>query len=1123
MGIFDSMYNIGGIQTQANLGRWFSNSTENDRVWNLGLIAIGEVTKVHPKSYTADVTLKGSGNRLVGAKESEGKYSCRISTSFAGFSEKYEAPYGDIVPIQEGDLVYIGFFNNCEATPVILGRLHNIGEKVGSPNYHNILPESYLANAKAITEYLHITPIQDYRKIDEKGNFEISSHTKSFIIGKEGNLNDETFDYENLTVKYPTDKSGIGAVPGSYETPELESGTSVAKKTIHVKESQSKPKKYLAVFRDKFEDTVTNWLRIFIDAGKSIFRIIQSRRNNSGLSVSSGTGTATVIEIDKNGAFRIRRNLDTYKYKDGKPTMVESQHYSDVCVNKDGSIIVTSVNKNGTANDFGETPKTVMKIDGSTGKITVSTTNKLNISASQGINMTSKDNIKIISDKKVSIKSKDGIILGSEANVAVMATKSFISQANSIGLQGEKGVTTSASDGAVQITATKSVMMTSDGNAVVSANKKVEVSSIGKTNITSSNVNVKGAVDVKGSFHSLGEQRLTGSTEIVGRANTNSRPPVLEGDVDTEHDYTFAIFCNILISIAISFAINQAISLVMKNMPKLTALVTTMAKAFAYYKIGASIVKSAESINKMMEYKGDATDINAVAKGEVIDTDSPFHDKLNNFVDAKNEESERLAQLEYAEAYEELEKSLMEGIEAVEELIELNATDDEDYGDGGSEEDIKLPPAENFATVNSKLYTEDDDKLPAILQSTKESADSVVTQMKFITAPESEGGLGLDLDGAIQSGNTEMEGVLNCLNLYWNGFSQKNDLKKTFEFVCSKDYIKYCTIITEITGVDSHNGSFTETTKTTVQRYDEDGHDTFVFDSKYNNLTLEDIPLSEDEKTVIMEVLSTLNTTFNTNTFESIKDKVGSGYIDQLSNIVDMSNFRQEGDMSNSREEGAADNETNSTQYSIEKVLNQLNGYIYNDTPQMLPAINREYKTWMTGGGVIHTDYGEYTDTEEIVLFKGWKLAARLLEQEIDNRLGTNSHIYAHRTQTITEVQSSNSSYDHSSYTTIKVIDISSLPAGEQKDCYIDLAVKRYLWENGAQALEHINFAWKVEKCEKANLTDPDDENNYSVDYNHTVTQESSDKKIESMNKVWDTDTGVTSSNTDSDTSVTNG
>lgn len=1095
-------------QPQANLGRWFSNSTENDRVWNLGLTAIGEVTKVHPKSYTADVTLKGSGNRLVGAKESEGKYSCRISTSFAGFSEKYEAPYGDIVPIQEGDLVYIGFFNNCEATPVILGRLHNIGEKVGSPNYHNILPESYLANAKAITEYLHITPIQDYRRIDEKGNFEISSHTKSFIIGKEGNLNDETFDYEDLSVKYPTDKSGIGAVPGSYETPELESGTSVTKKTIHVKESQSKPKKYLAVFRDKFEDTVTNWLRIFIDAGKSIFRIIQSRRNDGGLSTSSGEGTATVIEIDKDGAFRIRRNLDTYKYKDGKTTMVESQHYSDVCVNKDGSIIVTSVNKNGTVNDFGETPKTVMKIDGSTGKITVSTTNKLNISASQGINMTSKDNIKIISDKKVSIKSKQGIILGSEANVAVMATKSFISQAKSIGLQGEKGVTTSASDGAVQITATKSVMMTSDGNTVVSANKKVEVSSIGKTDITSSNVNVKGAVDVKGSFHSLGENRFIGSNEIVGRANTNSRPPVLEGDVDTEHDYTFAVFCNILISIAISFAISQAISLVMKNMPKITALVTTMAKAFAYYKIGVSIVKSAESINKMMTYKGDATDINSVAKGEVIDADSPFHSDLNNFVDAKNEEAERLAQLEYAEAFDELEKSLTEGIEAVEELIELNATDDEDYGDGGSEENIELPPAENFATVNSKLYTEDDENLPAVLQATKESSDSVVTQMKFITAPESEGGLGLDLNGAIQSGNTEMEGVLNCLNLYWNKFSQKNDLKKTFEFVCSKDYIKSVTVrhrtkkLNEFGHVVTNSPSSSETVKPN--------------DITSQHFMVNALPLSQDEKDVIIEVLSNLNTEFIIASFESVKDKVGSGYIDQLSNIVDISDFYQEGDRISTELKDSGLNTGGSTVSSdykpIELVLDQLNGYIYTDDSRSISVTTRTY----TGSGV------KYTESEETEEFTGWMLKARLLEEEIDERLGTNSHKYANITHVYNKTTKSTLDSNLSD-TGVIPIKISNLPEAEQKDCYIDLAVKRYLFENGAQALEHINFAWKVEKCEKANLTDPDDENNYSVSYNHTVTQDSSDKKIESMNQVWNTDTGVTGSGTDSDTSVANG
>ena len=49
-------------QLQSSLGEVTSTKTENDRVWDMGYLALGQVTKVHPKRYTADVRLYSSGD-----------------------------------------------------------------------------------------------------------------------------------------------------------------------------------------------------------------------------------------------------------------------------------------------------------------------------------------------------------------------------------------------------------------------------------------------------------------------------------------------------------------------------------------------------------------------------------------------------------------------------------------------------------------------------------------------------------------------------------------------------------------------------------------------------------------------------------------------------------------------------------------------------------------------------------------------------------------------------------------------------------------------------------------------------------------------------------------------------
>lgn len=1123
MNIFESEYNVGGIQFTSGLSKWFDNSSPLDRVWNLGLIAIGMVTKVHPKRYTANVTLTGSGNRLEGSRDLEGNFACRICTSFAGFSEKYEAPYGEILPINEGDLVVVGFFNNNSATPVILGRLHDISESIGVPNYKNILPEYYLEDSTAITDYLHISPIQDFKKIDEKGNFELSSHTKSFIVGKEGNLNEESFDYENLSVKYPTDKSGISAAPGSFGNDDATDTTiGSAKKTIHVASNQSRPKKYLAVFRDKFEDAATNWLRIFIDAGKSIFKIIQSKRTSTdgGLSTSSGGGTATVIEIDSSGRFRVRRNLDTYKYKG-----VESQHYSEVQVGTDGSIFVlnTSQGKNN--------PNMTMKIDGNTGKISVVTVDKLNITAKKDIKIQSEENIKLTAAGKVSIQSKGGILMGSEKNVVTMAKESVAIQSaeKAVGIRGFKGCSVGSGVG----DAGGTIDITQNGGIAISGMKikagaidSMEIMALNKTSILSPNIKSIGNKEHLGNDNSTGVSTHVGARHDVGSITANGGTQVVDGDPDTQRDITLGIICNMLINIALNFAISLAIgqilSAIFKSMPRLAALIATVAKAYAYYKVGTSLVKSIEQVNHAsMEFKGNAADVNSIAKGNVIEVGSPLKDGLAGFVKVRNTELEKLDAEQYGDLYaavDNLETSMYETFDAVVDLValsqEMDDSDDSDSDDDTENVDVDLPDAQEFTTVNRQLYTTDTkvvSTLPSVFQGERETETSVVTQMRYLITPQSQGGLGLDLEGAMTSGASEIESVINCITVFWDGFSQRNVARKTFEFVCSKDYITSVKTMVHHTGVKSNGQKIDYNDPTTHERFEDgvDGKDS----PNFRNLNCDAIPLSDEEKNTIIKILEAIESEdspmckdymkirFKLEKFEANAENVGSGYVDNLENIINMSQFYQEGDVYQEVDDtvGSSSTATNlkSTKYVIENALDQLNDYVYDEPSKTIDLNGWKYnRTDHTLTKIVGKN-GEVF-TQELT---GWQVKVRELEEAIDSVLGTNSQrfcygIFCETILSLTAIQSL-TDYPRDFINFSDLID-----EHDKKDCFIDLAVKRYLFENGLQAIEHVNFTWKVERCKKDHLTEPDETNEYSVDYACTVNQETQDKKLAQANQL---------------------
>lgn len=391
-------------QLQSSLGEVSSMKTAKDRNWNMGTLALGKVVRVHPKRYTADVQLYGSHDILASTKSQEGRHSCRICVENAGFDPIHNKPYGKVVPIQKGSIVLVGFLGNTIEQPIIIRVLHHIGESLDNNNMGNILNASYNSDSDdTLTRFLNISPIQDFISIDEEGNFEVASHTKSFFVGKERLMDDEYYDYEDLEVKTPDNK------------------------TLHVAENYSKPKKYMAVFRDAFIDTITNWLKIIVDASKTSFRVakLQQKANKS-----------TYLEVDEDGAFTLRRQLDTKSFdKDN------CKNYSEVTVQADGKIQISFI---------GAT-HTVFTINSDGSGVNLETTDDINITTEKDIHVKGKD--MTVDGRDMTINGRD-MNITSEGSIKMSAENSLDITANDIKIQ-SKGNTSINAGGNAEVQASQ--------------------------------------------------------------------------------------------------------------------------------------------------------------------------------------------------------------------------------------------------------------------------------------------------------------------------------------------------------------------------------------------------------------------------------------------------------------------------------------------------------------------------------------------------------------------------------------------------------------------------------------------------------------------------------------------
>lgn len=192
------------MRTQCGLGSLTREETTSKNM--TGMLYYGKVIKVYPKYHSADVQLLNSQyGSLVSDSYGKGKYACRIVEPLAGYDEKTGNPYGTINPITVGSTVVVGFLNNYNSQPVILGCIYALDKET-------ITDDRYDGYRK-----LSVSRLNDYVAVSNSGEFDVASNTGVLLSGS---LDEVTEDLDlqdgHLSKSFPVDETkrvmSIGAV-----------------------------------------------------------------------------------------------------------------------------------------------------------------------------------------------------------------------------------------------------------------------------------------------------------------------------------------------------------------------------------------------------------------------------------------------------------------------------------------------------------------------------------------------------------------------------------------------------------------------------------------------------------------------------------------------------------------------------------------------------------------------------------------------------------------------------------------------------------------------------------------------------------------------------------------------
>ena len=363
------------MRLQAGIGR-VAYSGRGD-LNNQGQLVLAKVKRVNNKMHTAEVSLEQGSYVGPSNKQDEETVQCMILENSQGFSEEFNASYGKVTPLHEGQFVIVAYVDAMKKKPIIIGSIAPIDNSL--TNQPTVNADGELEKEK--DESYEVSKLQEYTYTTADGDFEKVKADGSFFTGRREKISDHRengFLYDDLSLKNKWTYKTIRALKKFFDY---------------------KPLNYLIQTKNTFEDkdeTVYN--RFYHDSEKGVTRVSKDSKNKL-FYMELDDGFSIVQQRDSNRRPRKSYEEDIYKHetlrksdltninklkKDKKiPDFQKINEFTSLKILEDGSLDIQVQQKESVTNiNIGD-------------QVSIITNKDINVNSKENINFYAGDTFKV--------------------------------------------------------------------------------------------------------------------------------------------------------------------------------------------------------------------------------------------------------------------------------------------------------------------------------------------------------------------------------------------------------------------------------------------------------------------------------------------------------------------------------------------------------------------------------------------------------------------------------------------------------------------------------------------------------------------------------------------------------
>ncbi len=303
---------------QSSLGRVKTVYKEGS---NISTLLLAKIIKVNYQYNTVDVQTVGNyvSDVFTNTDDTSGKYSAKLPVEFGGMNYlgKY---YGQINPIEVGNLVLVGFINGSKSGPIVIGIYEESTVSNALAQVELVSADANNTEVKPLTNQRYtVFPSLTYERIDGNGNRTVSFTGKSFLIMSDiDSRSSGITDANNGTVYEDIDAS-------YYNTGELIEPISAQAPTVLFKHQgieteEGEEDKHLTMlylgkdgtFRLSQTDKDSTWRTYFVSSQDKTIGLVQQRNTNA----VDNEEDSSYIKILEDGTISLKNGSNLWELRE---------------------------------------------------------------------------------------------------------------------------------------------------------------------------------------------------------------------------------------------------------------------------------------------------------------------------------------------------------------------------------------------------------------------------------------------------------------------------------------------------------------------------------------------------------------------------------------------------------------------------------------------------------------------------------------------------------------------------------------------------------------------------------------------------------------------------------------